>query len=190
MVATVAHGFASTGVDYAAVAFAAAVSWLIVTGPGEAVLVASAIAAAHHKVDIVSVVAVAWAGASAGGMAGWLLGRSVGRRLVTAPGPLRDGRARLIALGDRLYERHGALAVIVTPSWMAGINHMRAWRFSTINAVCALAWALILGVGGFYLGPDVVDVFDDAGYAAIALVVAVVLIAALKRSRLHPRAGP
>src|ERR1700676_414585 len=113
-------------IDYLGVFLAAGASWAVaLPGPGEAALIAAGISAAHHNHDLASVLAVAWAGAVAGGTAGWIAGAKGGRGLLTAPGPLYRLRVRLIARGDRFYERYGPLAVFVTPAWIAGIHEMR-----------------------------------------------------------------
>ena len=165
------------GVDYVGVFLASAASWSLVPGPGEAALIAAAISAAHHHLDLASVLAIAWAGASAGGAAGWIVGVKGGRELVTAPGPLHHMRLALIARGDRFYERYGLLAVLFTPSWIAGVHRMRWSRFLPANALSALIWALSIGLGAYLVGPSVTDIVADAGLAAGSLVGALFIVA-------------
>jgi membrane protein YqaA with SNARE-associated domain len=81
------HQFHGSEGVYLGLAAGAAASWMGVPGPGEPLLVAAGVLAAQHKLDIGSVIFVAWAGATAGGIGGWLLGRWLGRALITAPGP-------------------------------------------------------------------------------------------------------
>ena len=155
---------------YAGVFIASVTSWVALPGPGEAALIAAGIAAAHHRLDLVLVLAAAWAGAAAGGTAGWLVGLKGGRGLLTAPGPLRHVRLALIARGDRFYDRYGLIAVLFTPSWIAGIHDMRSSRFLPANAVSALTWALSIGLGAYLLGPSITDIVADAGLAGGLLV--------------------
>src|SRR6202040_2970806 len=77
-----------SGVDYVGVLVASAVSWAALPGPGEAALIAAGISAAHGHLDLASVLAVAWAGATIGGTMGWIIGLKAGREVLTAPGPL------------------------------------------------------------------------------------------------------
>ena len=84
------HHFHGPEVDYVGLALAAAASWVGLPGPGESLLIAAGVLAAQHRLDIGSVIFVAWAGATVGGIAGWLIGKSAGRRLITAPGPLHS----------------------------------------------------------------------------------------------------
>lgn len=149
---------------------ASVASWVALPGPGEAALIAAGISAAHHHLDLASVVAVAWAGATAGGTVGWIVGVKGGRELLTAAGPLYRLRLALIARGDRFYERYGLVAVLLTPSWIAGIHDMRWSRFLPANAVSALTWALSVGLGAYLIGPSITDIAADAGLAGALLV--------------------
>jgi membrane protein DedA with SNARE-associated domain len=166
---------------YLALGGAALVGWVGIPGAGEAALVTAAVAAAHHRLDLAEVVLVAWAGASAGGVVGWLIGLKGGRALIAVPGPFRGSRLWMLAQGQRFYERYGTLAVLFTPSWMAGIAEMEWRRYLLVNAVSALLWALSLGVGAYFAGPPVVDVFHDVGTAGLAILAAVVAAVALVR---------
>lgn len=169
------HRFTGPHVDYIGVGFASALSWIAVAGPGEAALIAAAIAAARHRVDLPSVILVAWFGAAVGGAAGWLLGRRFGRALMTARGPLLDRRLRMLRRGDELYTQHGLIAVYFAPSWMAGINDMGAVRFLAANSVTAAFWAVSIGLGAYWVGPSIADVLSDIGL--IGLIVVGVLVA-------------
>jgi membrane protein DedA with SNARE-associated domain len=173
--------------DYLGLAVAALASWAGLPGPGEAALVAAGILAAHHHIDIFEAVVVAWLGATTGGMIGWLVGVRAGRAVLTAPGPLYRMRQAALERGDRFFERFGAVAVFFTPSWVAGIHGMRAARFLPANAVAALVWALVIGLGAFVVGPPVVEFVDDLGLVAAlvigGLIVAAVAGALLSRAR-------
>ena len=180
------HRFAGPHLDYVGIGIAAFVSWVGFTGPGEAALVAAGIAAARGKLDLVSVLAVAWLGASLGGTAGWAIGREGGRKLLTAPGPLRRTRAGILAAGVRFYDRYGILAVYLAPSWMAGVNGMRARRFVPVNAVAGLVWTLLVGLGAYAAGPSILDFLAGIGVVgSIVLGVLVVVLAIARRRRRH-----
>ena len=120
------HHFHGPPIGYAGLAAAAAASWVGVPGPGEPVLIAAGILAARHKLDIVSVVAAAWVGATAGGIAGWVIGMRAGRRVLTARGPLERMRLAALARGDDIFARYTVAAVLLVPSWIAGINRLEA----------------------------------------------------------------
>jgi membrane protein DedA with SNARE-associated domain len=170
-----------SGVDYAGLFVASLASWTLVPGPGEAVLIAAGISAAHHHLSLTSVLLVAWAGAITGATVAWVLGMKAGRTLLTAPGPTHRLRLALIARGDRFYGRYGPIAVFFTPAWVAGIHEMRWSRFVPASAAATLAWALFIGLGAYFVGPSITDIAADAGLAGGALfgllvVIAVVLV--------------
>jgi membrane protein DedA with SNARE-associated domain len=177
------------GIDYVGVLLASAGSWAGLPGPGEAALVASGIAAGHHHLDITSLIVVAWIGATAGGMVGWVVGMRAGRGVLTAPGPLLRLRLRVIASGERFYDRWGLVAVLFTPSWVAGIHNMRISRYGPVNLVSALIWALAWGLLAYFIGPSITDVISDAGtarwFVLAGAVVVVAAIAVIRHSRRH-----
>jgi membrane protein DedA with SNARE-associated domain len=181
--------------DYVGLATASAASFLGVPGPGEPVLIAAAIFAAKHRLDLGSVVLVAWAAATAGGIAGWVIGLKAGRMLLTAPGPLRKQRLNVLARGDALFARYTFLGILLTPSWMAGIHNVRPLKYNVINAVTALVWAAGIGIVAYYAGPPVIDAVADLGTAATVALIAAVAAAVIgelmrrrRRSR-RPRAA-
>jgi len=183
------HHFHGPSAGYVGIAAAAAVSWVGLSGPGEATLIAAGILAARHRLDIGGVLVVAWAGATLGGVAGWLIGLKGGRALVTAPGPLHRLRLKTLSNGERFYERFGAIAVFFTPSWVAGIARIRWTRYLPANAVSALVWAVLFGLGAFALGPTIKDLGGDLGLVGSLVVGALVIAAAaaelLRRRRRH-----
>jgi membrane protein DedA with SNARE-associated domain len=172
--------------DYVGLAVAAAISWVGLPGPGEAALIAAGIAASRGRLDLVAAVAAAWGGATAGGTAGWLIGHYGGRRVVLAGRWLRHQRERALERGRRFYDRYGWFAVYFAPSWVAGINAMSARRFLPANAVCALVWALVIGVGSYVIGPSASDLVSDIGLVgSVAIVLTVVTTTVLARRRVH-----
>jgi membrane protein DedA with SNARE-associated domain len=183
------HHFAGPHIDYVALGLAAAISWVGITGPGEAALIAAAIAATDARVDIGGMILVAWLGAMTGGTAGWLIGRRGGRSLISRRGPLYRLRLRLLHHGDMIYERRGWLAVYLAPSWMAGVSAMPATRFLPANAVAALIWSLTIGLGTYIAGPSVADAVSEIGTVGlVALALSAVLAALVRREhrRRHP----
>lgn len=183
------HRFHGPHVDYVGVGVAAAVSWIGVAGVGEAALIAAGIAAARGKVDIASIVFVAWFGACAGGVAGWAIGLKGGRALMTRAGPLYRLRVRLLRHGDTIYERRGWLAVFFAPSWMAGVSGMSAGRFVSANTVSAVVWALGIGLGAYFVGPSITDLADDIGLVGVIVAALVVVVSVVGGRRLRKRAS-
>jgi membrane-associated protein len=163
----------SSPIDYAGVGLAATAGWAGVPGLGETALIAAGVLAAHGRLDLAEVVAVAFVGATAGGVAGWVLGLKLGHPVFGGPGPFRRTRLRVLDYGERFYRRYGVLAVFFTPAWLAGINRMRAHPYLLVNAVSAVLWALVVGIGAYLVGPSIQDVLNDVGLAGGLLLVAI-----------------
>jgi membrane protein DedA with SNARE-associated domain len=173
-------------IDYAGIAAAAAASWIGVPGPGEPVLIAAGVLAAHHKLDIFSVVFVAWLAAAAGGAIGWAIGMWGGRPVLTAPGPLLALRLRAVERGEEVFGRYPVIAILLTPTWIAGINRVRPAVFLIVNSAAALAWAVGIGVAAYLIGPTVIDAVSDLGVitgVGIVLLVAAGIVFEIRRRR-------
>jgi membrane protein DedA with SNARE-associated domain len=169
------HPLHGPPVDYLGLAAAAAASWFGVPGPGEPVLIAAALYAAKHSLDIGAVLLIAWVAATIGGIGGWLIGLKGGRALVTTPGPLQRLRQNALARGDEVFARFPVTAIILTPSWVAGVHRVRPAVYLPTNAAGAALWALGIGLGAYWVGPAVVDVVDDLGWVSVAALVVLVL---------------
>jgi membrane protein DedA with SNARE-associated domain len=161
------RGVPAPSIDYAALAIGSFASWAGVPGPGEPLLIAAAIVAAKHKLDLTPVLAWAFVGASAGGIVGWLGGLYAGRTVMTAPGPLRKLRLKAVERGEEVFARFTVIAILVTPAWVAGIHRVGAVVYLITNEVSALVWAVGIGVAAYYVGPPVLDVLSDIGWISV-----------------------
>ena len=181
------HHFRGPPIDYGALGLAAAASWIGVPGPGEPVLVAAGLFAARHQLDIATVIAVAWFGATVGGICGWAIGRKAGRAVLTANGPLLRLRLAAVRRGDEVFTRIPVVAIMLAPSWVAGIHGVRARLFLPVNAASALLWAAGIGLGAFFAGPPVLDVVNDLGWvlggALVVVVIAALAFGVVQRRR-------
>jgi membrane protein DedA with SNARE-associated domain len=157
------HHLHGSPIDYLGLALAAAASWVGVPGPGEPVLIAAGVVAARHKLDISSVLLIAWFGAAVGGVVGWVIGLKAGRALVTARGPLRRLRLHAVARGEDVFRRYPVIAIVLTPSWIAGIHRVRAALYLPVNAIGAALWAVGIGLSAYLAGPTVIDFVGDLG---------------------------
>jgi membrane protein DedA with SNARE-associated domain len=184
------HRFHGPPVDYLGLAAAAFASWVGVPGPGEPVLIAAGVLAARHRLDLGSVLLVAFFAASAGGIVGWLAGLFGGRRIVTAPGPLRRMRHKAVARGEEVFQRVPVLAIVMTPAWVAGIHRVRPVLYLTTNFITAALWTVGIGVGAYVVGPAVIDAVKDLGLVLGSGVVLFVLaVIGLELRRRHRKAA-
>lgn len=188
------HRVRGPAIDYVGLAAASGASFFGLPGPGEPVLIAAAVIAARHHLDIASVVVVAFLGALGGGILGWLVGLKFGRTLLTRRGPLHKQRLKALERGDAMFARYTALAIFLTPSWMAGIHNVGAVKYNVINALIAAAWAAGIGISAYFVGPPVLDAVSDLGTVTgvllCVLVAAAIVAEILRRRRKAERAGP
>jgi membrane protein DedA with SNARE-associated domain len=148
--------------------------------PGETALVTASIVASRGRLDIEVVIALAAAAAILGDNVGFAIGRKLGRRLLTAPGPLLHHRQRVIAVGEPFFDRHGPKAVFlgrwvtglrITAAWMAGVTRMSWPTFLFWNALGGIAWATSIGLLAYFVGHSAEKIIRVAGLAGAALVV-------------------
>jgi membrane protein DedA with SNARE-associated domain len=168
--------------DFVALFLFAVLSGFGINGFGEVALLGAGVYVANHKLPIEPVLLVAWLGAMLGGIIGRVIGQQAGRRLLTASGPLLHFRTKMLAHSEAVYYLHPSLAILLTPSWAAGIEKVR-WRpYVPLNALSALIWALPLGLGAYFLGSHITTEFSsEIGWVAVAIVILFVLYCVLQR---------
>ena len=166
-----------------------------VPSPGETALVLAAVLASQGKLQISLVIVIGAASAILGDNIGYLLGRTLGREVLEAPGPFHKHRLTLIAAGDRFYARHGPKAVFfgrwvalvrIAAAWLAGINHMRFREFFVWNALGGITWAITFGLVGYFGGAAAARLITRFGVIA-AIVLGVVLVVGLGVRKLRER---
>ncbi|HLW91790.1 MAG TPA: DedA family protein [Roseiarcus sp.] len=149
--------------------------------PGETALVTAAIVAADpNELNIVGVVASAAAGAIVGGSIGYWLGREFGFPLILKYGPYLHLDEPRLKLGQYLFQRHGGKIVFfgrlvallrAFAALLAGINRLSWPRFFLFNALGAIVWASLFGLGGYFLGQAFEHYARPVGVAALIVVV-------------------
>jgi membrane protein DedA with SNARE-associated domain len=110
---------------------------------------------------------------------------------MTAPGPLRNLRLRAVERGEEVFDRLTVIAILLAPSFVAGIHRVGPVLYNVTNVVSAAVWAVGIGLAAYYIGPPVLDVLSDVGtITAIGLVVLVLVGVGLeirRRRRRHVR---
>lgn len=166
--------------------------------PGETLLLAAAAWAAARNHSIVLVILFGFLGATAGGDIGYLLGYRGGRPFIERFGSLFRIRPEHIARAEMFFARYGDRAILLgrfvlgVRTWgsmLAGMSHMPFWRFQVFSAIGGLAWASIIGLAGYFLGSNlplletIVRAIGVGGFAIIAVVLLIVLVAQRRASR-------
>src|SRR5581483_4708421 len=157
--------------------------------PGESTVIAAAvIAGSGHGLDIRLVIAAAATGAILGDNVGFWIGREFGYRLTLRFGRYVGLTERRMRVGQYLFLRYGAevvffgrfVAILRTfAAVLAGLNCMGWARFLVFNIAGGIAWAVIYGLGGYYLGKEVDLIAKPLGLAigaAAVVSIAVFLI--------------
>ena len=170
--------------------------------PGETMLLAVAAYAATGSLDIRVVITFGAIGAMMGANLGYGVGYFGGR-------PLVERLIRLFRLGtshmtrsELFFARHGAITVLIgrfvlgLRSWaslMAGMSRMPILTFELYSAIGGIAWAIVIGTIGFYLGSNwslverVISYLGLGGLAVVAAVIATLLLLRRRAARISPR---
>jgi membrane protein DedA with SNARE-associated domain len=144
---------------YAGIFVAVLVEGFGIPAPGQTLLTLGALLAAQAKLNIVTVVAVAWCATVIGNLIGYAIGRHAGRRLLLAIGV---GSQRIARVED-FVRRYGP-AIIIIARFVDGLRQLSSivagsmampWRsFLTFVLIGATLWAGAIGIGAYYLERD------------------------------------
>jgi len=164
-----------------------------IPAPGESAVIAAALyAATTHEFGIVPLVASAAAGAIMGDNLGYLIGRSLGFRVLHRYG----GRVGLseprIKVGRYLFQRYGSRVVFfgrfvallrTFTALLAGAVRMDWRHFLAANALGGIFWASLYGFGAYALGREVhrLEAPLAIGFGCIAVLVVGTIIYQLRR---------
>jgi membrane protein DedA with SNARE-associated domain len=148
---------------YPAIFVAVGVEGMGIPAPGQTLLIAASIDAAHGGLSIVAVVALAVLAAALGNSVGYLIGRVGGRPLLRKL-PISEAR---LARVDATFRRHGGWFILVARFFdgsrqlngiMAGTLEMPWWRFTFWNVLGAVLFVAVWGIGTYLLDRDIAEV--------------------------------
>lgn len=149
--------------------------------PGETALIAASVyAGTTSELDIKLVILGAAAGAILGDNVGFWVGRRFGFPFLLRFGSYIHLTEPRLKLGQYLFQRYGAKIVFfgrftaflrAFAAVLAGANRYPSRRFFVWNAAGGLAWALIIGAGGFACGHSFERIVGPAGLALLGFVV-------------------
>lgn len=154
--------------------------------PGDSMLFVVGAFCAGGQLSLGLVLALLWTAAVSGNLVNFAIGRAVGHRVFAWQG----GRLFNRQAFDRthaFYERHGALAIVVTrfipvmrsfAPFVAGVAEMSPVKFAAYNAVGGAAWVGALTLAGYLFG-DLPWVRGRMGLVTIGIVVLSLLPLAL-----------
>jgi membrane protein DedA with SNARE-associated domain len=160
--------------------------WILALGclmEGETVLVLAALAAHRGYLNPAAVVTIAAACAFASNQFFFWLGRRRGTALLERWPAIATHSAKI----RRLIECHGSLAAVavrfaygmrIAGPVLIGASSIPPLRFAVLNALSAIAWALLVGAAGWLFGEAAQAIFGHLahveGWLFGALIVALV----------------
>ncbi len=150
---------------------------------------------AQHHLTMVGIVLAGLLGTMVGSWAAYAVGRGGRLELLERHGAKVHMGPAQIERADRWFQRYGEPAVLfgrVVPvirafvSLPAGMAKMPVGRFTVLTLIGSLPWVLGLALAGHALGGDWTSVrkgFEYVDYAVLALVVAGIVYALVRRRR-------
>lgn len=152
--------------------------------PGETAVVTAAIyAGSTHQVSIVLVVLISATAAIIGDNI-YLVGRSIGIRLLARYGKYVRLTEQRLKVGEYLFRRHGGkivffgrfVALLRTyAGLLAGANRMNWFHFLIMNGLGGICWATLFGSGAYVFGEKIIRVAGPVGM--LLLIAAAFLVA-------------
>ncbi|MDL2171007.1 MULTISPECIES: DedA family protein [Asaia] len=149
--------------------------------PAESLIIGAALyAATTHHLEIRWVAVAAVTGAIMGDNFGYLIGRSIGFKILQKHGGKVGLTHERLLLGRYLFKRHGGTVVFVGRfvailrvfvALLAGANHM-PWRsFLWHNALGGVVWAGGYAIATYFLGKEILSLSGPLAIGIGSLVV-------------------
>ncbi|MEU3548559.1 DedA family protein [Streptomyces longwoodensis] len=177
---------------YAALALLVGLDNALIPVPGQTMLIVAAVYAGTGRMNVIAVVLVAWAAATAAAEAAYLLGRRQGSVLINRYGHYVRLTPQRYARAESFYRRRGTSIVCAarfvdvlrqTNGLLAGANHLPHASFSAANAVGAAAWAGAWTALGYGAGTNIGPLYREAVRYQLLLLPALALFLALLLAR-------
>ncbi|MFI5711343.1 DedA family protein [Kribbella sp. NPDC051620] len=155
--------------------------------PGETTLIAAALLASQHDLNIVFVIASAAAGAIIGDSIGYFIGRKAGRGLFERLGRrFHHFSEERIVKAEKYFHKYGVWTVFfgrfvallrIFAGPMAGMLRMHYPRFLAANAAGGIAWSTTIGVVAYKIGDNADKIFGEVSVWALVVIGAALVVA-------------
>jgi membrane protein DedA with SNARE-associated domain/membrane-associated phospholipid phosphatase len=156
--------------------------------PGETAMMLGGVVAGQGEINVITLIAVAWAAAVAGDCASYLLGRRLGREFLVKHGArVQIGPERLASV-ETFFEKHGGKAIFIgrfvgivraVAPFLAGSGRMPFRRFIPYDVLGAGLWATTFILIGYVFWQSFDRVLKIAKEGALGLGIAITLIAGI-----------
>jgi membrane protein DedA with SNARE-associated domain/membrane-associated phospholipid phosphatase len=171
-----------------ALAFFETGAFVGLVAPGETAMLLGGLVAGQGQIDVVTMIAIAWAAAVAGDMTSFFLGRRLGRAFLVRHGPkiqITEPRLRHV---EAFFDKHGGKAILIgrfvglvraIAPFLAGSSGMPLRRFVPYDVVGAGLWSSSFIVLGYIFWQSFSQLVDYAKKGALALGAVIVLVVAI-----------
>ncbi len=148
--------------------------------PGDTLLLSAGVLAAQGQFPIEITIAAIALAAVLGDNTGYLLGRTMGRRLFKK----KDGiifRQEYVQRAEKFYEKHGAKTLLIAhyvpivrsfAPLVAGVGKMNRAQFFMYDLIGASSWAIIVTLLGYWFGSRIPNL--DSYIMPVVLVVMII----------------
>lgn len=156
--------------------------------PGETALISAALfAGSTGRLGIAAIIGTAMLAAMLGDNMGYLIGRTLGSRLLIRYGPRFGIKLTTIKVGQYLFMIHGRKIVFfgrfvaflrTFAALLAGVNRMDWRSFIVMNGLGAALWATVFGLGAYLLGERIHRVAGPAGILILVTAAGLLVLGA------------
>lgn len=155
---------------------------------GESVFIAAAALAAAGLMEPVKVIVVAAAGAFAGHLFYFALGRWRGMQIIQTLPFLRSHYPRAKSILDKYLDHHGNWTIFIfqylygtrlVAAILFGCSSMSFWRFFFLQIINCISWALVIYAAGHFLGLAAMATLKRFGIVGLLVAIGVIVAAAL-----------
>jgi membrane protein DedA with SNARE-associated domain len=153
--------------------------------PGETSLLFAGVASSTGRIDVFWTIVVGSTAAILGDNVGYVIGRYGGRRLVMRLAHI-GGIEKSLAWGEAYFERRGGITVFfarwlpglrIFGAWIAGMVHMKWWKFALWNAAGGICWTASIVLLGHFFGKSIHVVERVLGVGGVIALVAAAIVA-------------
>jgi membrane protein DedA with SNARE-associated domain/membrane-associated phospholipid phosphatase len=171
-----------------ALAFFETGAFIGLVAPGETAMLLGGLVAGQGQIDVITMIAIAWAAAVAGDLTSFYLGRRLGRAFLVKHGPrlqITEPRLRHV---EAFFDKHGGKAILIgrfvglvraIAPFLAGSSGMPLRRFVPYDVVGAGLWSSTFIVLGYIFWQSFSQLVDYAKKGALALGAVIVLVVAI-----------
>jgi membrane protein DedA with SNARE-associated domain/membrane-associated phospholipid phosphatase len=171
-----------------ALAFFETGAFIGLVAPGETAMLLGGLVAGQGQIDVVTMIAIAWAAAVAGDLTSFYFGRRLGRAFLVKHGPkvqITEPRLRHV---EGFFDKHGGKAILIgrfvglvraIAPFLAGSSGMPLRRFVPYDVIGAGLWSSTFIVLGYIFWQSFSQLVDYAKKGALALGAVIVLVVAI-----------